>query len=272
MAFKACTFRYDGISSLEYGLTLCEIDGNKSDGGAINDGFAVSSDSVMRRLQPIHYGVKKSEHMEFNIVFGADRFLDREEITQIAGWLCGRNSFAPLVIEQDDMLGLQYKALISNMTIIPVGGKTVGFIAHVVCDSPYAYTERLAVTYKSDETLTFFFNNISNVPEMYAPDVSIHLKSGSDFRMTNETTGEIVSFEFDGANTSDLDISINGKTKVVTFESESTIPGLRIYENMKLDGERHIQFPRFVQGNNKITLLGSCTIKIESEFPMSIGF
>lgn len=271
MAFTACTFRYDGISSLEYGLTLCEIDGNKYSGGAINDGFAVTSDHVERRLQPIHYGVKKSDHMEFDLVIGSDRYIDRGEIAQIAEWLCGRKYFAPLVIEQDDMLGLQYKVIFTNMQIIPVGGKTIGFSVHAVCDSPYAYTERLDVAYNCDESLTFHFNNISNVPEMYSPDVLIHLEAGSDFKMTNETTGEVVSFEFDGLNTSDLDLRIDGKTKVVTVQSESDTPGINIYSCMRLDGERHLKFPRFIRGENKVSVVGTCFIQIVSEFPMSVG-
>jgi len=271
MAFYACTFRYDGISSEEFGLTLCEIASNKQNGGAINDGFSVLSDHMARRSQPIHYGVQKSDHLEFDLIFGADEYLDRTVVADIAKWLLGRSKFAPLVIEQEDMKGFQYKAIITTMKIIPVGGKTIGFSAHVVCDGPFAYTERIISSYKCEGVKSFYFRNLSNVPELYAPDVAIILDANSDFKMVNNTTGETVSFEFDGANTSNIAISIHGKTKVMTYAEIGESVTLNLYECMTLNGERHFVFPRFAQGDNLITVTGNCTLKIESEFPMAIG-
>lgn len=276
MAFKACKFIYDGISSDEYGVCLCSIGGKKMGDGDINNGFSVVSDHVSRRHQPIHYGVSKSDHMEFDIVFAAEQKLDRMDVEAIAGWLLGRTKFAPLVIQQDDLLGVQYKVIFTTMSKISVAGMAVGFSAHAVCDSPYAYTESLERVYKCVAGDTeFYFTNISNVPELYAPDVEVELPAGVDLKMTNETTGETVSFEFDGANTAPIVLTISGKTKLLSYTCE-TAPSLtlNLYDCMKLNGKRNFVFPRFAVGNNKVKIScgGSSVVHFISEFPLQIGY
>ena len=107
---------------------------------------------------------------------------------------------------------------------------------------------------------------------MFAPNIRIELDSGSNFKLHNITTGETFSLEFDGDNTADITIYVGGDTKVLSYESSSESLSLNLYRYMKLDGERHIVFPRFAQGENKIEITGECTLHIDSEFPMQIGY
>ena len=272
MAFDTCTFEYDGVSCEEYGLMYYEIDGNSQSDGMINEGFSPVSDHVARRFRPIHYGVEKSDHMEFDIVFGSLEPLDRDQVSDIARWLMGRNYYAPLIIHQDDMRGYQYKAIITDMKIIDVDGIPYAFSAHVICDSPFAYSERITQVFHSDVTEVGFYRNISNVPEMYSPNLRIELAAGSDFKLHNHRTDEVFSLEFDGDNTADIIIYFNGDSKVFSFTSETPSLSLNLYRYLKLDGERHIVFPKFAQGENRITITGDCTLYIESEFPMQIGY
>lgn len=273
MAFDTCTFEYDGVSCEEYGLMYYEIDGNSQSDGVINEGFSPVSDHVARRFRPIHYGVEKSDHMEFDMVFGSLEPLDRVDIGNIARWLTGRNYYAPLIIHQDDMYGIQYKVIFTDMQIIDIDGIPYAFSAHAICDGPFAYTEPLSQAFQCGSVLTTYFNNISNVPEMYAPDLRIELASGSNFMLRNITTGETFSLEFDGANTEDITIYIGGDTKVLRFESnDMSSLSLNLYRYMKLNGERHFVFPRFAQGENEIEITGDCTLHIDSEFPMQIGY
>lgn len=272
MAFNTCVFYYDGVSSEEYGLYYYEIGNNTQNAGSINNGFSVVSDTVSRRYQPIHYGVQKSDHMEFDMVFGSLKFLSRREIEEIAKWLTGRSTFAPLVIDDEDMAGVQYKAIITSMDQIQYDGLTIAFKAHVVCDSPFAYTESIHIAHQCDGEYSFHFTNLSNLPEMYAPDVMIELKSGEDFKMENKTTGEVVSFEFGGANTSDIQLYIFGKTKVLKYTSEDETLVLNLYDYMKLNGEKHFIFPRFFMGDNLVTVTGKCVVHITSEFPLQLGY
>lgn len=272
MAFNTCVFYYDGVSSEEYGLYYYEIGSNTQKAGVINDGFSVVSDTISRRHQPIHYGVQKSDHMEFDMVFGALDFLSRREIEEIAKWLTGRSTFAPLVVDDEDMAGVQYKAIFTSMEEIEYGGLTIAFKAHVVCDGPFAYTESIHIAHKCDGSLGFHFTNLSNVPEMYAPDTMIEIPAGEDFKMENKTTGEIVSFEFGGANTSDMKLFISGKSKVLTYQSDDESLSLNLYDYMKLDGERHFVFPRFFMGDNLVFVTGKCVVHFTSEFPLQIGY
>jgi len=276
MALDACAFYYDGISSEDYGLYYYQIASFSPDAGKINNGFSVVSDRVSRRHQPIHYGVQKSDHMEFDIVFGALEYLDRKEIEAIAGWLLGRTKYAPLVFDSDDMLGVQYKAIFTGLDQIQYDGATIAFKGHVVCDSPFAYTETLEKIYKcSSGSTEFYFTSFSNVPELYAPDVEIELPANTDWKMENETTGEIVSFEFGGANTAPIILTICGKTKVLSYTCK-TAPSLalNLYDCMKLSGEQHFVFPRVAVGNNKIkiTCSGESVVHFTSEFPLQIGY
>lgn len=271
MSFTACTFTYNGISSEEFGLTLCEIGNEKMSGGVINSGFSVVSEHISRRAEPIHYGVKKGDHKEFDLVFGSDQYLSRVEVAEIAGWLLGRNQFAPLVIEQEDLVGLQYKAIFTEMKMVPVGGKTIGFSAHVVCNSPYAYTESVTDVHECSGTLDTAFTNMSNIPELYAPDVRIEVAANSDVKVLNKTTGETFSLEFGGKNTSKMTVHISGLTKVMTLESDQNLT-LNLYDCMKLNGAAHFVFPRFAPGVNALTLTGNFKLFIDSEFPMAIGY
>ena len=272
MAFNTCAFQYDGVSCEEYGLMYYEIAGNSQSNGVINGGFSPVSDHVSRRLTPIHYGVEKSDHMEFDMIFGSLEALDRSDIEEIAKWLVGRNQYAPLVICQEDMYGLRYNAIISDMEIIDVAGIPYAFSAHVTCDSPYAYTEPISYVYACNGTRAVMFNNLSNVPEMYAPDIRIELQSGSDFKMENKATGEIFSLELNGENTDDITEYIGGESKVLKYEGNIGAKKINLYRCMKLNGKPHFVFPRFVQGNNILTVTGNCVLHIDSEFPMSIGY
>ena len=272
MAFNTCKFEYDGVSCEEYGLMYYEIDGNSQSEGVINDGFSPVSDHVSRRFRPIHYGVEKSDHAEFDMVFGSLEPLDRIDVMKIAKWLVGRNHYAPLVICQEDMYGIRYNAIMTDMHIIDVAGVPFAFSMHVICDSPFAYTEPISQAYQCDGSRTAFYNNISNIPEMYAPNLRIELEAESDFKLENETTGEVFSLEFDGANTTGITIYYGGESKVLRFESDSASPPLNLYRFMKLNGDQHFVFPRFANGNNKITITGNCTLYIDSEFPMAIGY
>ena len=271
MAFDTCTFEYDGISCEEFDLLYYEIDGNSQSDGVVNDGFSIISDHMSRRHRPIHYGVEKSDHMKFDMVFGSLEPLDRIDVANIAKWLLGRNQYAPLVIHQDDMYGICYNAILTDMKVIDLDGVPYAFSVTVNCDSPFAYTETLSQAYQCNGTRTAFFNNISNVPELYSPSIRIALDSGSDFKLENITTGETFSLEFNGANTADMTIYYGGETKVLTYTASASL-SLNLYQHMLLNGTRHFEFPRFAPGDNEIKITGNCTLYIDAQFPMAIGY
>lgn len=273
MAISAESFIYDGIPCEQFGLRIYEIDGEASSAGVIDDGAEVISDEIIRRARPIHYGLSYGKPLSFNLVFGAPGYLDRYDIQAISKWLLGRQTFAPLIFCRDDWGQLRYNAIITQLEEIQINGFTIAFNASVVCDSPYAYLPAREIIWTLNGTSgDFSFNNKSNIRGYYAPVITVQFASNSDFVINNTTTNEKFSLEFGDTNISGVTVNIDSENQILTASNAAT--PINLYKYMKLDGEEHFVFPKFINGNNDITITAhqNCVVKITPLFPINVGF
>lgn len=267
MAFNTCKFSYDGVSCDTYGLYYYEISGHSQDDGVINSGFSIVDDQVNRLYRPIHYGVKRGKHMEFDMIFGALEPIDRTAVANIMGWLVGRKQYAPLVIDQPDMQQYIYYAIITTVEMIEVTGLPVAFSAHVVCDSPYAY---ISYSVSSDGD-NFVFNNSTNTRELVSPIIAMNIPSGVRSVLI-WFAGQKFCFNYDGDLSGDIALYIDCEACL----AEGTIGNqeINVYKYLKdQNGDRKIFFPKMIPGNNNIIIETSgVSVTMGALIPMAVGY
>lgn len=139
--FNCYEFTFDGESSAMYGLMVYDIGGRGQSDVSFGNKASIVETRTNNRIQPIYFGTNyHSKPLEFKLVFGAERELDRYELEDIAYWLTGRKEYKWLSIGQQDMEQLQFRCMVTELTPISHGWLPVAFQATIQCDCPYAYS------------------------------------------------------------------------------------------------------------------------------------
>lgn len=261
MSFTGREFVFDGISGSMYGLMLCNFDGAKQDEGVAGEEISIIEDRIARRMTGLHYGITNNKAKEFPLAFvvtESNRHLDRYEVANIAGWLTGHHDYKELSVVQDDLDGVFYRCILTELEQIEVGMHTVGFVATVVCDGPNAYRRYAPTTFSLGDSVSYV--NTSNVNDYYLPTLSI--TGSGDVEIANTTDG--TSFSLVGLPDGERTIDVDCLNQVMTASD-----GINLYQYWNTDSDKY--FPRFVRGVNALTLSGSGSLTIYNEVPWNIG-
>lgn len=260
--FDSYEFTFAGHSCLEYGLMICDIGSTKNKDVSFANKATIVESKTVKSIQPIHYGVKYHESpLEFKIIFGADEPIDRHRFEEIALWLTGYQDYQWLTINQSDLDHIMYKCLITNLTPITVGWVPYAFEATVRCDCPYAYSLPFERTYIIDGTLDIVFHNESSVRDYLTPNITIIPNEGiSEIKITNHSDDER-ELVFTNLPTGNIKIHMDNKNKIITED----VFGYNLYDNFNSN------FFRLVQGENKISIDGSCTLVISGQFLRNVS-
>ena len=171
MSFWGKSFTFNGVPCEDFGLMLYDIGEHRNSAGSFASTSTIIEDKTAKRWKPIFYGVKHDNKLEFSLVFGVnpDRIeshhhLDRGELDAIASWLTGHNEYHWLEFDQDDMMGIRYRAMITSLKVVEYGRLPWAFEATVVCDSPYAYQYPRVFEYDvgPGDTITFYNESCHN--------------------------------------------------------------------------------------------------------------
>lgn len=210
--YLAYDFTFAGISASEYGLSVCDIDNKKHSANAFGNVANIVEERVAGRIQPLHFGVKYHEKpLTFNLIFAAEKYLDRYDMQRVSMWLTGHQQYQWLTIHQPDMMHMRFRCLIQKLTPIHVGWYPIAFEAEVVCDCPYAYGKEFETELGSG-----VFYNESTCREPLRPKLEITVPSGcAKFSILNSTTGKTFSF---GAAT-----PLPGGAMTITVDNENCI-------------------------------------------------
>ena len=93
--FNCYEFTFDGESSAMYGLMVYDIGGRGQSDVSFGNKASIVETRTNNRIQPIYFGTNyHSKPLEFKLVFGAERELDRYELEDIAYWLTGRKEYS----------------------------------------------------------------------------------------------------------------------------------------------------------------------------------
>lgn len=170
--------------------------------------------------------------------------LDTETKREIEKWLFGRKQYAKFVIEDDDMDGLFYNAILLNPEVINVEGVVVGYKFTMVNDAPYAYTNNKKVKKSGLAGVTEF--TVVNSSDKYGytyPTLTFKLSAGDTLSIVNKSDNNR-EFKFEGISTEET-ITVDNLRQIITSSS-----GLPISKNFNK------KFFRLKQNKNELIVTG----------------
>ncbi|MDD5021788.1 MAG: phage tail family protein [Endomicrobiaceae bacterium] len=267
MAYNGLSFVFDGIPSEEYGLVLYDLTYSVRTEGMFASPVSIVEDRTAARYKPLFYGTTQNSPLEFTMTFGANqqrsnnyKSYDRYDLSVIASWLTGHNSYKWLEITQPDMEVVRYKCIITKLSHIELDLSSWAFSCTVHCDSPFAYTYPETITYLVNGTADFVFRNRSTYNGYYMPKLVITLDSGyNTFSIINHSDNDRL-FKFTNVPSTPLTITIDNENEVITNTA-----GLNLYPYFNYN------FFRLLRGDNQLEISGSASVKIYCEFPMNVG-
>jgi len=262
VSFQGTSFIFDGIPSETYGLVLANFDSGKQGAANYGGSMKVHEDRIAARATGLDYGATMNEALSFPLSFVTchdGHSFDRYDQAAIAGWLTGHKDFKTLAMCQEAMEGIFYKWRITQLEALEAGMRQVGFTGTVVCDGPYAY--RTAPDTVAENTTSLLFRNLSNVNDYYRPIIELRC-TGNSLSIVNEVDGS--QFTLSGMPNRDKLITIDCQNQTMMSDD-----GTSLYPLWNLDIVK--RFPRFLRGDNPLTLSGIDSIRIHNVFPWNIG-
>lgn len=260
--FSSYEFNFAGKSSLAFGLKLYDFDGKGQDEVSFGNKASISETRLNNKIQPLHFGVNYHEKpLEFKLIFGAEKPLDRYDLEEIAMWLTGYQDYQWLTIDQSDMERVQFKCLIEELTPLSHGWLPVAFEASVRCDCSYAYGHPFKRTYKINGTTKIRFFNESSVRDYWKPELTICPASGvTDFKIVNKSDNDR-EFAFTGMPAAGLNIEVDNVNGII----RETVNNYNMYQYFNLN------FLRFLPGENILEVTGDGTITLSGQFLYNVA-
>lgn len=259
--FNSYEFTFGGESSAAYGLMLYNIDTKAQGAVPFANKASIVETRTAGRIQPIHFDVNyNASPLEFNLVFGAQRALDRREMSEIAFWLTGHKQYQWLSIDQDDLSDVQFRCLVTSLTPIHVGWLPFAFEATVRCDCPYAYGYPFTYEYEIDGEAEILFTNEGTVRDYIRPSFTFVPAEGvTQLSIVNMDDGER---EF---RLKDIplgsEVSVDNLNGIIT----DTVNGANLYEGFSMN------FLRMAHGDNHLVVNGNGTLTLSGRFLYNVG-
>lgn len=245
-----------------YGLRIYDFGGVGQSNVAFGNRAEIAEARPNGRVQPIHFGVNyNTKPLEFKLVFGAERALDRYELENIGFWLTGYQEYQWLSIDQADLERVQFRCLITSLTPLAHGWLPVAFEATVRCDCPYGYGFPFEKTYRIKGDTRILFRNESSTREYLKPVLNFRPASGvTTLKITNKSDGGRV-FCLDDLPGDGLDIEVDNANGIIREKSF----GYNLYDGFNLS------FFRLIHGDNVLEVVGDGTLGISGRFLYNVA-
>lgn len=260
--FHTCEFTFAGESSFMYGFVVCDV-GSASHGDINfgNKGKIIES-TTSHRIDPIHFGVNYHESpLEFKLIFGSEKALDRYDLANVALWLTGHQDYQWLTIEQEDMAHMEFRCLVTDLKPITVGWLPYAFEATIRCDCPYAYSIPYSYDYAISGTTQILFRNESSVREYIKPELTWTKNTGvTTIALVNKSDNSR-EFSISSLPSSSGQIYIDNHNCII----QDIVGGVNLY------GGFNMNFFRLVQGDNLLTATGNGTLTISGRYMYNLG-
>ena len=261
MAFYSCEFTFDGESSYMHGLMLCGFGGSKQNNVSFGNEANIIESKTNKRIQPIHLGVNyNNTPLQFKLIFGAERALDRYELEDIGMWLTGHQNYKWLTIDQPDLSNVAFRCIITKLTPLQYGGYPAAFEATVRCDCPYAYSYPFEMSYTIRNVTNILFRNESSIHEYFKPIITFQPTSQSNLSIVNNDDNDR-EFLIDYSMTNSMFVSVDNVNGIILETNHGT--NLYPYFNMN--------FLRLVHGDNHLTVTGNGLLKISGRFLYNVA-
>lgn len=269
MSFYGSSFTFNGKScSEDFGLMMYDFN-NENNAPSKFVSRELIEERIPNKLQTLFYGTNYKDPLVFTIIFGTKdpkAVLDREDMKIIADWLIINDGYKDFTINQDDMMDVKFKAIISDLEMVEHNGIKYAFKATVRCDSPYAYLKQSGSYVKSIHIGdSIVIQNPSNVDEPCYPVIEIKPDStqmSKDIMMFNKDEDDRI---FSLINLPDAirkhTIKIDCLKGIITDSN-----GENIYKYCD-----SFKFPRLFKGENKLYISGDCRCTVTCEYQVNIG-
>ena len=267
MAFWGCSFVYDGKSCDDFDLMLADADGNAQGEGRFASAVSIVEETSPQRWKPFFYGTRFEDKLQLTLVctlnntrLDAQEFLSRQELDNIATWLTGHSEYKWLTIDQEDLSGVRYECIVTELSILESGNEPYGIFIVATCDGPYAYRTTPTVTTKElagETQLTI--ENTSSHNGYFKPVVEFEPSGEGDLTIVNNS---------DNGRAFTL-TDIPGSVTNVRIDSERCL--VECDQDIDLYGNCNFKFLRLKRGDNDLKVTGNGTLKITCDYPINPG-
>lgn len=239
------TFTYNGKSSEPYGLRflIMNTDENKEIGGTLEYTTFKNNKSPRYTIQEANY----NSVFEYEVEMISEHKLD-DKIDEIYDWILNQPNFGKLIIDGND--DFYYNCVFTNATYIDGGGSEgwgiYGIKATMKCDSTFMWKD-VEYTYSSTDFEDLTHENLSQVRDYTYPTIVIKTgENGGDIFIQNLSDNyRLCSFAETLPNDT---ITMSYFPALVTSYLNNDMN--LVYESFNK------KFLRFVQGENKISIVG----------------
>lgn len=263
--FNSYEFVFAGESSLMYGLQVYDLDNFRQDNVPFGNSASIVETRSPRRITPLHFGVNyNSSPLQFKLVFGAEKPLDRYDLEAVSLWLTGYQQYQWLSICQDDLENVEYRCLITQLQPISLWWLPVAFEATVTCDCPYAYSAPWEETHTisgGNTATSITFRNESTVREYLRPQITFTPASSTTSISIVNTSDNNREFKITDLASGDI-VFVDGETGVIQDQGVN---------HRNLYGGFNLHLPRFVCGDNALSVKGDGTLKIGGRFLRNVA-
>ncbi|MCH5257269.1 MAG: hypothetical protein J1D87_08230 [Lachnospiraceae bacterium] len=289
----AHSFTFNGINSIDYGLTIVWIGSSDIDVSTNGLSRDIKKSVNPNRIKSNIYGAENTDVITFNFSIAK---LNGEEITRpesikINQWLTSSSLPQKLHFNDSDPYPLHYYAVCTQIKDIIVGGRLIGKELSFETNSPYAFTRKSEKTFviineSTDEVTyskTFSINNSADTYNgIYYPVITIVTRSDDAIIIENITDQKSVTLntvyitqDNEGNKILKLDCEkmtiLDKDNKLLPAEKLGWDNSYKSYVSAIDDYISNIYWLRLLKGINEIKVTGNCTFKIEYEYPRKAG-
>ena len=253
MVISAKGFTYDGKSSDDFGLIICEFSNSgssDSSGGQIE--FAKISTPIQNRWYKTG-NANYSEALQFEFEVAKSNFekIDTYEYSAISRWLVKKDDYKDFMIIRTDYDNIHFYAQM-NTSPIEISGSIYGIKITGICDSPFGYNQLIEKEFVGCGEY-IIIDTSDEIGYIY-PDIEINVNSACDIKIINETDKR--EFFIKDCVPNEV-ITINGR--YLTISTTALLHNIHDCINYK--------FPRIVNDYNKrkniFKIEGDCTVKMQ---------
>lgn len=246
MAFTATEFIFDGIASSTYGLYIGGTNKNSTTSNGIN--FSTNTEVSGTGFKQMLLSVRYDAPMVFTLDIFSEEPMDNIMISKIQNWLCGRDGYKKLSIEQKDLAGIYFNCIIGSPKVTYIGNVARMLSVTVTCDSAFAYEVEKEISYSSSG---WTFKNTSDHWDYLIPNSVEITCRGGDVKITNTADGR------------ETIIKDRRSGEIITMCEETGV--VKSSSGIKMIDSFNKKFIRFLPNDNQFTMQNVSSVKIKYE-------
>ena len=262
-------FMLGNFRASDYGLIVGSFSYNGESEDDIYIAPTVIEEFIGHNPIPIYLGQKYENKLSLTLtviknpsIYFNDTYFSERELRGILRVITGIRGYQWLkIINEEIDNDLWYRARVSNVTYKRVGGRVVGIILEMVCDSAFAWSNNNEVTIRAKANQKFYiFNNTDDLNNYVLPLIEIVPSSAGDVVLTNATDNNW--------ETTINNVKANEK---ITIDARKEIISSNTTHDLLLN-DFNLHWIRLVPDKNEYTCNVDATITFKYRVPRKVGF